>query len=136
MIWVSWLRTIFMLALDLGLGAGLFTYFRQADSGSIDAVDEPSPSTSDELTAVPAGVGEDYAPLGLFAAAAVSSRQIPVVLIHGLGRRRGRGLISSRSSMPIRHPPSLSVLDVRLRHGRSDPLLGIPVAPGPPGIAP
>ncbi len=85
MVWVNWLRTIFMLALDLGLGAGLFTYFRQADSGSIEAVDEPSPSTSDEVSAVSPGVGEEYAPLGLSRLRPYRPGKIPVVLIHGLG---------------------------------------------------
>jgi pimeloyl-ACP methyl ester carboxylesterase len=85
MVWVNWVRTIFMLALDLGLGAGLFTYFRQADSGSIDAVDDPSPTSSDDIAAVPVGVGEEYAPLGLSRLRPYRPGKIPVVLIHGLG---------------------------------------------------
>jgi pimeloyl-ACP methyl ester carboxylesterase len=85
MVWVNWLRTIFMLALDLGLGAGLFTYSRQADSGSIDVVDEPSPSTSDEVPALSPDVSEEYAPQGLSRLRPYRPGKIPVVLIHGLG---------------------------------------------------
>ncbi len=106
MVWVNWLRTIFMMALDLGLGAGLFAYFRQADSGSVDVLDEPSSTTTEELaTANPAPVN-GYAPSGLSQVRPYRRGKIPVVLIHGLGAssKSWVHLVENLSSDPvIRH---------------------------------
>ena len=89
--WLDWMRTILMLALDLGLGASCFVSFGRTKFDPLETPDDsvPIPIPPDDRPTTETLAARGVVPYGLSRIRPYQRGKIPVVLIHGLGASPG-----------------------------------------------